>query len=84
MSLCENCIYARYRDATWYDPPEWWCAMDDQPYEEFDEEEEITLEVCDSYQEGDPYWDEPDPDYAYEEFRDRMEDERYARMHRGE
>jgi len=85
MSLCEKCANACYRNATYWDPPEWWCRAGDDPYEEYDDDEDEIIEVCDSFEDYDSYYDydEPDPDLAYEMYRDRMAEIAYDQTHGG-
>ena len=83
MTLCENCIHARGCPGTWYDPPEYWCDKDREEYdmedsevaarleEEYgDEDAPFNYEWCDDYEEA--YFEDPDPDRAFDEYRDRM------------
>lgn len=81
MTLCSDCIHYRGCPATRYEPAEHWCDLDCDEFDMEDDEVIRMLEekygddsgdypMCEDYQ--DSFFDGPDPDREFDEYRDRM------------
>ena len=77
MDKCNECIHARFKRGTSRgvmdcDPDEYWCDVDQEEYF-YADETEVDIDCPDF---NNINYDEPDPDYLYDLWRDLKYEEK--------